>query len=426
MKKSNSLISIRRCEIVSRLKDDDGNDILTLDSVKNVLASKAHTIKDYALIIHDKDRFDETTDKHNKGDLKPPHIHMLLRFYDNQVQTISKVASWFNLSSNFVEKIKGRWVDALAYLIHLNAPEKHQYPVSDIQANFDVEAVLATYKQQDDLETILQDIINGKIREYNKTSLIDPMILIKYADKIREAFKIRSEMLAATRKDRNTEVIYISGESGSGKTTLAKKLCRDRKMDFFISSGSNDILDGYGGEPCLIIDDARPTSMGMSDLLKLLDNHTASSIKSRYRNRYLNCELIMITTTLSIDDFYNGIYGNETESIIQLKRRCGIYIQMNRFHIKVSVWDSILNKYFTVVIYDNTLLDTFKVSETEKLEHRTDEIKNALSFLNKSAPVQTEAAASMDTISEFHLRPQKTLELSNILADDNIDSLLDG
>ena len=46
----------------------------------------------------------------------------------------------------------------------------------------------------------------------------------------------------------------------------------------------------------LILDDLRPSCIGLSDLLKMLDNHTSSSVKSRYYNKVLECKLIIITS----------------------------------------------------------------------------------------------------------------------------------
>ena len=81
------------------------------------------------------------------------------------------------------------------------------------------------------------------------------------------------------------ECIYITGSSGSGKTTLARKIAESHGLAYFISSGSNDIMDGYGQEPCLIVDDIRPSVLGLSDLLKMLDPHTACSVGSRYKTK---------------------------------------------------------------------------------------------------------------------------------------------
>ena len=80
------------------------------------------------------------------------------------------------------------------------------------------------------------------------------------------------------------EVIYIQGATGTGKTSYSKMLAEQKEYSYYISSSSNDILGDYKGQDCLILDDLRPSCMGLSDLLKMLDNHTTSTVKSRYKN----------------------------------------------------------------------------------------------------------------------------------------------
>ena len=91
--------------------------------------------------------------------------------------------------------------------------------------------------------------------------------------------------------------IFITGASGTGKSTYAKQIASENNLSVYISSGSNDVLDDYQGQDCIILDDLRPSCMGLSDLLKMLDNNTASTVKSRYKNKVLECKMIIITTT---------------------------------------------------------------------------------------------------------------------------------
>ncbi|MGM8317295.1 AAA family ATPase, partial [Clostridium perfringens] len=81
------------------------------------------------------------------------------------------------------------------------------------------------------------------------------------------------------------ECYFVTGKSGTGKTTYAKQLAKEKGYSVYISSGSNDVLDSYQGQDCIILDDLRPSCMGLSDLLKMLDNNTSSTVKSRYKNK---------------------------------------------------------------------------------------------------------------------------------------------
>ena len=358
--------SIRRCEIVSQLEKDGA----VLFDVANMIENlRRDCIRDYCYIIHDKDRYSQSEEKrnpdHRQGELKPAHIHLLLRFETNQPQHLENVAKWFNIQPNFINKIKGAWEDSCLYQTHYNAPDKYQYPVSDVTCNFDYQELLEDAEKGDRITKIIQRILDGEIREYNKTLEIDNMILVNYSRKIAEAFKVRAEFLQATQKERSTECIFITGGSGMGKTTLAKKIAQSKGCSYFVSSGSNDVMDGYGQEDCLILDDVRPSCMGLSDLLKMLDPHTASSVKSRYKNKYLNCRLVILTTVLNIDEFYSNVFAEQKEPVTQLKRRCKTYIKMYRDIILVSVWDDKAMNYVNPVAYKNTVLDEY-IPETGK------------------------------------------------------------
>lgn len=375
--------SIRSCEIVSNLKDGEKT-LFDIENLKKVLDEK-DCIKDYCYIIHDKDTYTaedvERNPDHKEGDFKPAHIHLLLRFETNQPQKLDYVAKWFDLEPNFINKIKGKWEDACLYQIHKNSPDKYQYAAEEVTANFDYQALLDEAENGVNLKAILQDILDGNIREYNKTLEIDGLTLIYHAREINEAFKIRSEYLQATQKERDMECIFITGTSGCGKTTFAKKIADNKGLAYFVSSSSNDIMYDYCQEPCIIVDDVRPSCLGLSDLLKMLDPNTASSVKSRYKNKYLNCQLIILTTVLSIDTFYNNVFSENYEPIVQLKRRCGTYVKMDKETIYISVWDNKTMKYTRPVAYKNNLLDEFISKEEKNGQDVRDHVTGLMPFL---------------------------------------------
>jgi len=410
--------SIRRAEIVSRLYADDGTVLFDVDKAMAVIQEKNNIIKYYAYIIHDKDVYEKDSEAHKKGTLKPPHIHLLLSFEQNQPQKLKYVAQWFGVPENFVSIIKGSWDAACLYQIHFNAKDKYQYDVSEVKSNFDYEAFIKkarkkdeTQQKQSEIIPYIEKILSGEIREYNKTLEIPGIILVNYQRKIDNAFKVRSEYLQATQKERHTECIYIKGFSGVGKTSLAKKIADGKGFVYFVSSGSNDIMDGYGQEPCIILDDIRPSCLGLSDLLKMLDPHTASSVKSRYKNKYLNCDLLILTTVLDIDTFYGNVFENEREPITQLKRRCSTYIQMDKEEIWVQVWDRKAMRYSEPVIYKNTVLQEYIPENYVTKEDVRAHIGNLIPFLK---PENSE----MPSVSNFHL--QKICEEKNSLSDTTI------
>lgn len=406
--------SVRHIEIETRLKDDEGNILFDMDTLKEVLEEKQHIIKEYCYIIHDKDVYEEDSEKYKKGDLKPAHVHLLIQFADNQPQKRKYIAKWFGLAENFLQNVKS-WKGACLYLIHFNAKDKHPYDVSEVTANFDYSALVEkAEKEKAEKDVSVRDIIiskimSGEIREYNKTLQIDGRTLVKYSREIETAFKYYAERLQATQKDRKTEIIYIEGDSGVGKTTLAKKIAESKGLDYFISSGSNDIMDGYGGQPCLLIDDVRPSCMGLSDLLKMLDPNTASSVKSRYKNKYLNAELVILTTILSIDTFYKNAFAENEEPILQLKRRCSTYIKMTTHEICVSVWDKGRLHYSNPVIYENNILKDYIPKEAVTEEYVSRHVAGLIPFLEKKE-IPAGDVLPLEKVSQK--KPQKKASLT--------------
>lgn len=263
--------------------------------------------------------------------------------------------------------------------------------------------------------------MSGDIREYRKTLDIDGRTLVKYSQKIENAFKYYAERQQVTKKDRQTECIYITGKSGSGKTTLARKIAENRGLAYFVSSGSNDVMDGYCQEPVLILDDVRPECMQLSDFFKMLDPHVASSVKSRYKNKYLNCELVILTSILKTDEFVeksNKIHNRnggsdllgqnnsdaDKEPVEQLNRRCQIYCEMDKDIIKISLWDKNRMKYSNPVYFKNTILDAYIPNEKTTAEDVRTHVKELMPFLE-------EDTLDLD-VGGFHLEPVREDKIS--------------
>lgn len=388
--------TIRRCEIVTNL-EKEGQPLFDLDNMKKVLSERT-CIAQHCYIIHDQDTYTDAEEKrnpdHKAGELKAAHIHLLMRF--NQPQHIPNIAKWFNIPENFVQKIHGSWEDACLYQIHANAPDKYQYPPEAVTCNFDFQKILEKKDTKTELDKVLQRILDGEIREYNRTQEIDNFLLVYCACKIEQAFKVRQEHLEATQQERNMLCIFITGKSGVGKTTLAKQIAKSQGYSFFVSSGSNDIMDGYRQQDCLILDDIRPSCLGLSDLLKMLDPHTASSVKSRYKNKYLNCQLVILTSVLDLDTFYKNVFTEQEEPITQLKRRCKLYIKMYKEEILAYRWDERDLRYVGPVAYKNTLLDNLLPERKQTLGDVRKSIEELMPFLE----LEKDEVIETDT---FHL-----------------------
>lgn len=340
--------SWRSCEIVNQLE------YMPQDVVEAGLDHNA--VKDYAYILHDKD-------VQADGSPAAAHWHIMIRF-KNPVPTES-LCTWFNIKPNQIEKIKGSFGDAVAYLTHKNRLDKYQYLDEEIKSNYDfaveVEKALSKKKASERKEEIIELIRSGIVREYNYTEYISAVEFDKYKRAIDNAFTYRRDSLKSL--DRNMTVIYIYGGSGTGKTSYAKKLATDKGFSCYISSGSNDPLDGYKGQDCLILDDIRPGDFLLSDFLKILDNNTQSTVKSRYKNKLLECQYLIVTTSHDIPVFFDLLLGSEGESVKQMERRCTLKIQMSSTTMTTFVYQPASGRYQKVSVLKNPIVETYKKTD---------------------------------------------------------------
>ena len=130
--------------------------------------------------------------------------------------------------------------------------------------------------------------------------------------------------------NRNMKVIFIFGTTGSGKTTYAKMLAEKiGDGSYYVSSSANDSMQDYAGQETVILDDLRDSVFEFADLLKVLDNYTATSIRSRFYNKTFLGSTIIVTTTQPILEWY--AYNDEDKA--QLRRRISNYLIVDKEEI---------------------------------------------------------------------------------------------
>lgn len=324
------------------------------------ICKKFEYIEKWAFCLHDQDD-------------QKPHYHIMIQTFATQES--SRIAKDFDIKESYVEKPKTtkkthKYDDMLLYLIHKNAPEKHQYDVECVVANFDYFAFIEKHKgkvnKQNRKNEIIENIKNGLIKEYNLSDYVTAHEYVAFASAIKSAFSYYEKVSVSSTRD--MQVIFITGESGTGKTSLAKYFADKRKLDYFVSSSSNDLFYGYGGQPCIILDDVRGSLMMFSDWLKLLDNNINSSVKARYNNKNLShCKLLILTTSQSIVEFYRDIFDNNAENIVQIKRRCGIHIYVDSDCYRVKEWDKLHNCYSAEKCFKNRIFEEYVKKSVEKM-----------------------------------------------------------
>ena len=169
--------------------------------------------------------------------------------------------------------------------------------------------------------------------------------------------------------DRNINVVFVCGKAGAGKTYYAKKLLNSFGFDYCISSSSNDPFQDYLGQKGMILDDLRYMDFELSDLLKILDNNTASSVKSRFANKVFNGEMIVITSSVPLRYWYPQYRYNKDDTLDQLYRRVNFYVKVDEREI--TVYDEIDGSgepCGTGVIYKNELYEKKKEQSKKKLD----------------------------------------------------------
>jgi hypothetical protein len=168
------------------------------------------------------------------------------------------------------------------------------------------------------------------------------------------------------------------------KLLLQKRLQKEKGLKAFVTSSSNDPFDGYMMQPVIIADELRPDTMAFADLLKLLDKNTASSVKSRYKNKLLACEYIIITSILSIDEFLKRAFEfSHDEPGEQLKRRCENYIEMTNETINYYKWDTNLERFSPSATAVNDIVKPYIPAQPLTQEDVEKHMYELMPFLSK-------------------------------------------
>lgn len=331
----------KHCEYVQQL----GHLKVRLEEIEDII-DKYRTIKEWAYIIHDKDTKKD-------GTPKEPHIHLYLNF-GQSAATFDTVAKWFKDEPQYVCKVKGRKGDMLLYLTHENAPDKYQYSISDVVSNFNIKtaieedrAIKALYEE---IDSVIFDFAKEKIsyaKSQEKLNTIKKSIsnrdLLTYWTKAFDQLqKLWKQMcIVSTKGKRNMKIIFIHGTAGSGKSTYAEMyadmLCKQNGYNGFArSSAHNDIMQDYMGEDVFILDDYRDVddmtgkAENLTDVLKMLDPHYASSSKSRYVNKTFTGKLMIITSAKDPLTWFEGT----KEQRWQFFRRMSMLIEIDKDNVR--------------------------------------------------------------------------------------------
>ena len=363
------------------------------DNLKNALIEWCNKNNyEYATILHDKDI--KHNDETNEDEEVEQHRHFIVNTKSSRwtFQMILQRFEAIGLKTTMLQKVRKGWNNALSYLVHRteNAVKegKHLYELNEVESNFDYIKTVDIIENQVEekkavADEVIEAILDGRCRRYNYTNFIGGLDYTKrgVSERVEKAFRWVETKLLEESKGRKMKVYWISGMPGIGKTTLAKMICENSGWSYAISSSSNDALQDYNGQDCLILDDFRPDGWTKSDVLKMLDNNTSSSIKSRYQNKltcYLKC--IIITTVKKPLEFWNesNWSGNKSEDFTQLERRITHFVEI----FKEEDGGQFGRTFFTVkrVFSSGKISPIKKYDFTAKLESLRKEEEEETSF----------------------------------------------
>lgn len=177
---------------------------------------------DYAAILHDSDVYEEDGKDHEKGELKKPHWHIVIRFSPNALWNTA-VAKDLGIEPNYLEKCRNL-NRSLLYLVHRDNPEKYQYDLAQVFGSEAMISVLSKLLTEEDEGLRVLSIV--KMVE-DEPGIISPTEMLKKACKDGYYGEFRrmgmwSHIIIQEHNDRIKDELYRSKNAGAYEDEIEK------------------------------------------------------------------------------------------------------------------------------------------------------------------------------------------------------------
>ena len=295
--------------------------VTSLDDLVAKVQAIQENLTDWGVITHD---LDAGTNHYHialkfKNPIRLSTVAILMQQPENLVQL------WRRNEGNMWAYMTHQTTQAKAnkadYLPYLDDPQKSRWSSEETKDKARYKADKKQSENKAKLDKTIRQILLG---ETTVKDLLKPENIEYYHEnynKLTRAVQLRTQSLKYNPPRCTT--IYIQGQSGTGKTNYATEIAKQMYPDSWaFASAGNDPLQDYTGEKCLILDDWRPTDYTLQDLLAMLDpNHRARTHRSRYYNKPLATEMIIITSNMTFADAVDYYTAYNSEDPVQLRRR---------------------------------------------------------------------------------------------------------
>lgn len=376
-------------------KDENGNpkQLWSVEDVERGLAA-TRQIEKWAWCLHDKDKWlqsDEIANPdHKAGELKPAHIHLVLKMKRGRYVEVDSICDWFNVPMNFIEFPRGgqrAFLDCVEYLTHereeQQAKGKHRYTDDEVHANFDWRTELTEMQEKRiktgrDLtpkEYLRLQVYEGKLT-LGQAYEADPVAYVSDDAALKRLrLKYINERMEMPKYREN---YYIQGKGGVGKDALSRALARQlvarertpeemQKMGddeiFFVVGDKKTTFEGYDGQPVIIWSDCRGREMlarfnyDRGQLFKTLDKIPKKAQQNiKYSSLTPKNTYNIVNSVQSWREWVNEVCGaytdregarHEAEDLVQGLRRLDGWICLHEedydFGFNEGIYDGTFN-----------------------------------------------------------------------------------